>query len=343
MPFRFSSIHVALILASLSIALVCQSGCSKSEDLQKESLYEINLQTDWFPQPEHGGFYQALANGYYAEAGLRVNIIPGGPNAMSTQKVLKGRAHFAMNRADTIYSLVNRGVPIVMVMATLQHDPQAIMLHEGNPVERLEDLDGHSVMAIPGLMWIRWLEAKYKINLTIIPHDYGLERFLNDPDYIQQCMMTNEPFYAQQAGVSVKVLPLRASGFDPYHGIYCLDDFAREHPEIVDRFVTASIRGWKDFIMNDPAPALRLISEKNPKMNQAFMEFSYRMLRDENLISGQANRGESIGDLDTDRMRKMVSELHALGLIEGDSDRSAEWFTRRFLLTPGDVPSDEHP
>ena len=105
---------------------------------------------------------------------------------MSTQKVLKGKAHFAMNRADTIYSLAGRDVPIVMVMATLQHDPQAILLHSESPVMELKDLDGHSVMAIPGLMWIRWIRAKYNITLNIIPHDFGLERFLNDPGFIQQ-------------------------------------------------------------------------------------------------------------------------------------------------------------
>ncbi|HSH09505.1 MAG TPA: ABC transporter substrate-binding protein, partial [Oceanipulchritudo sp.] len=172
-------------------------GCGGTKE-SDPALPRVVLQTDWFPQPEHGGFYQALAKGFYEEAGLDVVILPGGPNAMSTQKVLKGSAHFAMNRADTIYSLACREVPLLMVMATLQHDPQAILLHASNPIQRLEELDGHRVMAVPGLAWIKWLEAKYGIKLDIIPHDFGLERFLNDPGFIQQCLLTNEPFYARQ-------------------------------------------------------------------------------------------------------------------------------------------------
>lgn len=303
----------------------------------------VTLQTDWFPQPEHGGFYQALAKGWYEEAGLEVTLLSGGPNAMSTQKVLKGSAQFAMNRADTIYSLASRDVPALMVMATLQHDPQGLLLHAGNPIDEFKDLDGQKVMAIPGLAWIRWIEAKYDISLNIIPHDFGLERFLNDETFIQQCLVTNEPFYVMQAGVTPKVMPLRESGFDPYHGIYCLQSYAAENPDVVRRFVEVSIRGWRDFILNDPDPAFRLISERNPKMSRAFMEFSRDALRSGNLVTGGDPSGGLVGDLDSGRMESMVAEMKALGLVEEDPRAAGTWYTREFLPMPGDAPSDGPP
>lgn len=313
-----------LIVAATAVALL--SGCTDSSNANKQSLDPVILQTDWFPQPEHGGFYQALAKGYYEEAGLDVTILPGGPNSMSTQKILSGRAHFAMNRADTIYSLAARDVPVSLVMATLQHDPQAILLHRENPINAIEELNQKAVMAVPGLNWIKWVEAKYNISLDIIPHDFGLDRFLNDPGFIQQCLLTNEPFYAQQAGFETKTLPLRDSGFDPYHGIYCLNSLIEENPDLVERFVRASIKGWKDFINNDPQPALNLIAERNPKMNAEFMAFSYAAIKENKLVRGMANK---VGQLDPARLRELVLAMESVGICDPNA-RPNQWFSTLF-------------
>ncbi|MEY3000896.1 MAG: hypothetical protein RL648_1110 [Verrucomicrobiota bacterium] len=299
----------------------------------------VVLQTDWFPQPEHGGFYQALANGFYEEEGLQVTILPGGPNAMSTQKVLSGRAHFAMNRADTIYSLATRDVPVTMVMATLQHDPQAILLHANNAINSLAELDGQSVMAIPGLTWIDWVEAKYGIKLDIIPHDFGMERFLQDPEFIQQCLLTNEPFYAGEAGFATKVLRLSDAGFDPYHGIYGLQSLVETDPDLVERFVRASIRGWRDFILGDPRPALDLIRERNPRMTEAFVAFSYAALQAHHLVTGSALNGSMVGQLDPERLNNMITDMEALGLAD-PHNRPLSWFTARFTQVTLEQPKD---
>lgn len=338
LPYVPSFLFVLCILSTLFF-----TSCTPSKPSPEDAAVDIILQTDWFPQPEHGGFYQALAKGYYEQAGLEVTILPGGPNAMSTQKVLKGRAHFAMNRADTIHSLSVRDVPIVMVMATLQHDPQALMLHAENPIDTFEELDGQQVMAIPGLAWIRWIEATYEIELEIIPHDFGMERFINDPAFIQQCLLTNEPYYVRQAGVEPKVLPLRESGFDPYHGIYCLKAFADSHPETVERFVEASMKGWRDFILNDPTPAFELIAGRNPKMTPQFMAYSYRTLKAMNLVTGGEPDGRQVGMLEPARMEAMVRELRRLGLVDQSAPASQEWYTTRFLVSPADGPDDGPP
>jgi NitT/TauT family transport system substrate-binding protein len=341
MPDRpIISIPVVFLLAMI----VLLAGCRKRETAPGgDSLTRVVLQTDWFPQPEHGGFYQALAKGYYEEAGMAVEILPGGPNAMSTQKVLKGTAHFAMNRADTIYSLTRRGVPVLMVMASLQKDPQALMLHETNPLQSLDELDGQRVMAIPGLSWIKWLEEKYSIRLNIIPHDFGIERFLNDPTFIQQCLSTNEPYYVQQAGGSPKVLPLRDSGFNPYHGIYCLEAFAEENPGLVEAFVKASIRGWRDYVMNDPSPALDSIARRNPKMNVEFMDFSYGAMIRDGLVTGSDPTGALIGTIDPERMEALAREMEKLKLVEDVSGSPMEWYSTRFLPRHGDEPGNGLP
>lgn len=331
---------MAIRQLALLVAGLAMTGCGREDggSAAPSSSFRVVLQTDWFAQPEHGGFYQALAKGYYEEAGLEVEILQGGPNAMTTQKVLKGTAHFAMNRADTIYGLATRGVGIVMVMATLQNDPQALLLHASNPINSFHGLDGQRVMAVPGLAWIRWLEARYGIKMEILPHDFGLQRFIQDPEFIQQCLLTSEPFHALQAGVETKVLPLRESGFNPYHGVYCLNSFAEEHPDVVARFVAASIRGWRDFALGDPAPALALIAEANPRMNAEFMDFSYRAMLRHALITGDDPHGGLVGQLDPARMEGLVEEMRRLGLIDTDEEPPAPWYSTRFLVKPADEP-----
>lgn len=322
---RFPTCCRIICLLPLILPAFFWAGCGGSaKEVGDGELFPVTLQTDWFAQPEHGGFYQALAKGYYEEAGLEVTIVSGGPNAMTLQRVLRGRADFAMNRADFVFKQASEGVPIRFVMATLQKDPQAILMHADNPIESIEQLDGRAVMAIPGLTWITYVERKFGIRLNILPHDFGMERFLNNPDFIQQCLETNEPFYARQHGVEVKTLPLRDTGFNPYHGIYALDSFIQTHPEIVRRFVEASIRGWNDFAGGDPTPAFELISQRNPRMNQEFMEFSHRTLVEGNFITGDGDTPKT-GQIDPSRLKSLQNELIELEMIQ-PSGSDTEWY-----------------
>ncbi|MCD8482308.1 MAG: ABC transporter substrate-binding protein [Verrucomicrobia bacterium] len=299
------------------------SACTRdhTDDGHAQTLIRVTLQTDWFPQPEHGGFYQALANGYFREAGLDVEILPGGPNAMTVHKVLRGNAHFAMNRIDTILTLVEQNMPLTMVMATLQHDPQALMLHASHPAQSIADLDGATVMAIPGLTWISWVERRYGITLNIIPHDFGMERFLQNPLFIQQCLLTNEPYFVRKAGANPKVFPLADSGFDPYHGIYALSSTVENNPDLVRAFVKASQRGWQSFIFGDPAPALALIAERNPRMTPEFMEFAVSEMRARHLVEGRPEIEAFIGELRPQRVAELHDELVELGVLK----RKLDW------------------
>jgi NitT/TauT family transport system substrate-binding protein len=311
----------------LLVAVLLAAGCGRTEvePAPARPAERIVLQTDWFAQPEHGGFYQAQARGFYAEAGIEVEILPGGPNAQTVQKVLRGRAQFAMNRADTIYRLASEDVPVVLVMATLQHDPQAVMVHAASPVRTLADLDGRRVMAIPGLAWIAYVESRYGIKLRVVPHDFGMERFLADPELAQQCLLTNEPFYAALHDIPVRVLPLRASGFDPYHGIYGLRSFIDANPDLVRRFIAASIRGWEDFIHGDPAPAFALIAARNPKMSVEFMTFARAAMLAHHLVEGEPGSGGAIGRLDPARLDAMAAELRARGIVGGAAPQEG-WY-----------------
>src|SRR5580704_3202713 len=128
-------------------------GCHSSPST---GLTKVVLQADWYPQPEHGGFYDALIRGYYKEEGLDVTILPGGPYANSDQLVSVGTVQFGMGSSDHTLEAIDNGVPLVAVGATMQHDPQAVMVHADSPVRSFQDLDGHAVAIRLGLS--TWFE-----------------------------------------------------------------------------------------------------------------------------------------------------------------------------------------
>lgn len=301
--------------AGIGFLAVLLSACSRSNETTSAAPAILRLQTDWYPQAEHGGFYQALAKGYYTDEGLEVDILPGGLNFMGALKVTEGQAHFAMHKADAILRHQAQGMPLKIVMATLQHDPQGILLHASNPISNLMEIDGQPLIAMPGAAWLEYLRLKFNVEPVLIPHDKGMERFLSDPRYLQQCMVTSEPYFASLQGVETKVLLLRNSGFDPYHVVYTHTDLAEQHPEIVDAFVRASIRGWVDFLTSDPTPAFEIIKERNPRQTDELLNFSRHALIDGGFAFDNADPA-SFGQIDPGRMRQMENQMREIGLLE---------------------------
>jgi NitT/TauT family transport system substrate-binding protein len=279
-------------------------------------LPHVRLQTDWFPQAEHGGFYQALAKGFYREAGLDVELLPGGPGANLKPKIVSGDAEFGMNPSTDVIVAASRGLPLLIVGVVLQHDHQALLLHADNPINSFKQLDGQTIIASPTLVWIQLLQKKYGIRFNLQPMPYGLANFLANPAAIQQCVVTNEPYLAQQQGVQVKTLPIADSGYDAYHVIFCRRDFARANPEVTRAFVAASVRGWRDYIEGDPTPAHRLILACNAQMTPEFLAYSRTELILRNLVTGDRAKGEGVGRLSLARLGEAIDLLLELKVID---------------------------
>lgn len=277
---------------------------------------KVVFQTDWFPQAEHGGYYQALAKGYYAQAGIDVDILSGGPGAGIKLKVVRGDADFGMLKSDDIIVAASRGLPLVMVAATLQHDPQAVMVHADSPVKSLRDLKGRVVIASASMTWIPFIQKKYGITFDLKPNTYGLGDFLANPEAIQQCFLTNEPFFVRQHGQQVRTLPIADAGFDCYHVIFCRRELVRGSPDVVRAFVHASIRGWRDYLQGDPAPAHTLILRRNPQMTPELLDFSRSELILRSLVQGDHAKGEDVGQLSLVRLAEQMQLLLDLKVLD---------------------------
>jgi NitT/TauT family transport system substrate-binding protein len=317
-----------LCVGWLGICLLL-GGCGKQRS--SSGLTPVTLQTDWYPQPEHGGFYDAQIRGYYKDEGLEVTILPGGPYINSAQQVSSGTVQFAMGSSDNTLESVGNGVPLVAVAATMQHDPQAIMVHQDSPVHTFQDLDGHAVaIRLGSSTWFEYLVKRYQLkNVREIPATYSVANFLQDPGYIQQIFVTSEPFFARQAGTQVRALLISQAGYDPYRVFLTSRLFLQQHPEVVAKFVRASLRGWRDYLAH-PDDINAAIAKLNPAMSVAQMKFSYEALRDQHFIAGEAPNGADLGQFDPARWASMYQQLLDLKVIQKPFDPTIA-YTMQFM------------
>ena len=315
--------RTAFLSAALAALL---AGCSKpapeapSAGGGGAALPRIRFKTDWYPQAEHGGFYQAAARGFYRDAGIDVDIVPGGPGVLVPQLMLSGQADIAMGRSDDIIVFADQGLPFVIVGVYMEHDPQAILVHEEDTVRTFADLNNRTLMAVPGVHWIDFLKLRYHIDFRQIPSNFGIAQFMSDNTFIQQCFVTNEPYYVRKNGGLPRTLLLSDSGYDPYRILFTTQTFLRDHPEEVRRFVAASIHGWDDFMNGDPSPGKALIASRNTNMTNEFMDYSIGAMRDAHIVSGKPELGERLGMMTRARMREQVDALSQLGILPGSID-----------------------
>lgn len=305
----------ALVLLS---ALFLLSGCGKRSVAPSPvtGLLPVKLKTDWYPQPEHGGYYQALAKGYYREEGLDVEIVRGGPNAQVMSTVATGRAEFGMTNGDDVMVAVSRGLPLKLVAAEMQRDAQGILFHEANPIRTLRDLDGKTIMAGAGSVWIELMQKKYGIKFSLMPLVGDLARFMSNPGFVQQCFVTNEPYFARERGAKVGALLIAHPGYEPYRVIFTSDDLLTKNPELVRKFVRATLRGWTDYLTGDPAPADALLKQLRPDLTDAFLAYSRKAMVDYQLVLGDPARGEKMGQLTRARLETQLKLLRELGSLD---------------------------
>jgi NitT/TauT family transport system substrate-binding protein len=305
----------------LLTAVMILTGCGKkaaepAAASAPAGLVKIKFQTDWYPQPEHGGYYQALAKGYYKEEGLDVEILPGGPNAQVRESVGLGRADIGMTNGDDVIVAIARGVPIKMVGAEMQRDPQGIMFHAEHPLQALKDLEGRTLMAGSVSTWLEVLRKKDGINFTQLPLMGDLARFMADKNFVQQCFVTNEPYFARQRGAKVGAILIASDTYEPYRVMFTSNDYLAKHPDLVAKFVRASVRGWVDYLGGDPAPANQIILAKRNDLTADFMAYSIKAMNEYKLVSGDPAKGEFAGQITAARLEKQIKLLQEVGVLD---------------------------
>jgi len=305
-----------------AVSILGLAACSKPDSAPAATsdgpkLTKITVQLDWFPEPQHGGLFQAQAKGWFREAGLDVTLVPGGPNALVNQRVGTGQAQIGQGESITTLLDVHKGLPLVQVAAVFQNDPSVFLLHAENPVQDFKDLAGSKIMARPGWIFLDFLRQKYDVDFTIIPFNFSISNFIADKNFIQQGYYIAEPFFITQGGAAApRYLYAWDAGYDSYGALIANKEWAAQNPGVLRAFLAAYIRGLRDYIGGDPTPAHEAMKLANDKNTDAFLAFSRQMIIDEKLVVGRdATDSTRIGHLDPARYAAQLKILEDLKLM----------------------------
>jgi NitT/TauT family transport system substrate-binding protein len=322
----------------VAVASVLLTACRK-EPVQAESqpgtstqLPELNFTHDWFPEPEHGGYYAAQLQGLWTNRGIKVNVLIGGPNSEIEKRVALDPNGLGIVRADAVVIAVERGLPIVAINSYFQHDPQGIMVRADSGIERFEQLEDRDIAMQVGNTWFLYLQKKYGWKKTRVRAVTGsVANFVKDPTWITQAYPTSEPYYALKEGVTPRVLQISNSGFDPYRVIIANKQLVEKHPDLVAKFSAGAYEGWKAYFAN-PLPVHEHILKISPSMEMEGMKFSYVKMRELHLVEGSRESGETMGDVRATRWTELGGILLDLGVVKS-LPAAKELYTEAFTPT----------
>jgi len=320
-----------LILGALYLGACADNSKSIGDGGNRETPDRILVQLDWVAEPEHGGFYQAEALGYFVEEGLNVELIQGGPNAFVHQKIATGQAQFGQSDSTNALLAIAEGLPLINIAAVFQHDPSVLMLHEGNPISSFEELEGKTIMARPEWVFLAFLRQKYGIEFNVVPQNFGLAQFIADPGFIQQGFYIAEPFFIEREGITPKYLYAWDSGFDAYTVIVGNRDFVSRFPEATGAFLRAYIRGYRSYLTEDPGPAHEIMLRINPKVSDEYLEYSRQMIISEKLATGSDGNINAVGQISRDRFATQIDQLESLEILKKGAVSVDQAMSDRFL------------
>lgn len=295
------------------------------------ALDKVTFLTNWYAQAEHGGFYAAVANGIYEKYGLDVTIRMGGPQVNVLMLLAAGEADFIMGYDIQVMNAIAKGIPAVTVGVSFQKDLQGVIAHAD--VKSLEQLQGKTILlaTAPRNTWWPWLKEKYDLSDSQVrPYTYNLQPFIINEDAAQQGYMTSEPFQLRQKGVDISYFLLADYGWPPYgNTIVTLQDMVAEQPDLVERFVHASMEGWKQYL-EDPTAANELIQKANPRMTDEQLAFALERFKESGALTGGAAQELGIGAMSADRYKATYEFLVDFGLLDADVDYTKS-FTTQFV------------
>lgn len=319
-----ASIPVRRLVRALALAAgACAAAAAPAAD-------HVVFATNWKAQAAHGGFYQAVADGTYARYGLDVEIRQGGPQVNNRPLLPAGRIDFLMT-GNLLHSFdnVKNGVPVVVVASIFQKDPQALMAHPDAGYGRFEDLAKAPVAYIAKdaqFSWWQWLKADYGFkDEALRPYNYNVAPFLADRRSVQQGYAVEEPLtIAKEGGFQPQVYLLADHGYSTYSTtIEARADMVAAKPDLVRRFVEASILGWVNYLYGDRRGADALIIKDNPEMTPDLIAGSIALMKQLGIVDSGDAQTLGIGAMKSERIRDFYDKMVRAGLYKaGEVDLS---------------------
>jgi NitT/TauT family transport system substrate-binding protein len=324
----------ALLPRALTLALLAVVAAIAPAGAQ--TLDKVSFGTNWVPEAEHGGFFQALADGTYRKYGLDVTIVPGGPNDNNRMLLIAGKLDFFM-AANTLMSFdaVANNVPVVTVAAIFQKDPQVFLTHPESKITKLAELKPLTLfVSKEGISsYFQWLKSEYGFSEeNVRPYTFNPQPFIANTDSAMQGYVTSEPFAIEKAAkFKPGIILLADYGFNTYSTlIETRRDLIDRKPDLVQRFVDASAIGWYNYLYRDNTAGNAMIKKLNPEMTDELLAYSTDKMKEYGIVdSGDALR-DGIGAMTDARAASFFDKMVRAGVVRADVDyRKA--YTLRFV------------
>jgi len=309
--------NFAAVLAMLAAAIAPAAA---------QTLDKVSFGTNWVAEGEHGGFYQALADGTYRKYALDVAIVPGGPSANNRLLLPVGKIDFFLSANNLEgFDAVTQNIPTVEVAAFFQKDPQVLIAHPDQGVEKLEDLKNLTLfISQEGVAtYYQWLKADYGFkDSQVKPYTFNPQPFLANKKSAMQGYVTSEPFAIEKAAkFTPKVFLLADQGLGGYSTlIETRRDLVDKKPDLVQRFIDASIVGWYNYIYGDNSAANALIKKQNPEMTDDLLAYSVAKMKQYGIVDSGDALTLGVGAMTDARMKDFFDEMVRAGVTKASLD-----------------------
>lgn len=326
----------ALSLRALTAVGLLMSMLLPAHAQTPQKLDKVAFGTNWLAEGEQGGFFQALADGTYKAYGLDVTIVPGGPNVNNRILLVSKKLDFdiAANNLQSLDAVANK-VPVVAVAAMFQKDPQVFIAHPQSRVKTLDDLKPLTLFVSKEGMptYFQWLKSEHGFSEDRVkPYTSNAQPFLANRNSAMQGYVTSEPFAIEQkAKFKPTVILLADYGFNAYSTfIETRNDLVENKPDLVQRFVDASIIGWYHYLYGDNKAGNALIKKMNPDMTDAILDYSVAKMKEYGIVDSGDTLKNGIGAMSDARMEDFFSTMVHAGVVKREVDlRKA--YTLRFV------------
>src|SRR3984885_5292871 len=329
----------ALLLRALTVglaAILATAVMSMTPGLAQTALDKVSFGTNWVAEAEHGGFFQAVADGTYKAYGLDVTIVPGGPNDNNRMLLIAGKLDFFLS-ANTLMSFdaVANNVPLVSVAAIFQKDPEVLLTHPESKATKLEDLKPLTLfVSKEGITsYFQWLKSEYGFSEDKVrPYTFNPQPFLADRYSAMQGYVTSEPYAVEKAaGFKPGIILLADFGFNTYSTLVeTRRDLIDKKPDLVQRFVSASLVGWYNYLYGNNAAANAMIKKLNPEMTDELLAYSIARMKEYGIVDSGDSLHDGIGAMNDARMASFFDKMARAHVVRPDVDYRKS-YTLRFI------------
>ncbi len=298
-----------LSLSTAALALLAAGATAASAE-------SVTFGTNWLAQAEHGGYYQAVVDGTYKDCGLDVTIQQGGPQVAGRPLLLAGKLDFYMGgNMQQAFDAVAQNIPLRVVAASFQKEPQVMMSHPGEGLDKWEDLPGAEqyIVGDEGAQsFLLWMAEEYGFDLSKrVPYTFNPAPFIANKKSIQQGYVTSEPFAVEKEGGFMPNQFLLADyGYDTYSTtIEAMQDTIDKRPEVVQCFVDGSAKGWYNYLYGDNTAANEAIKKDNPDITDEQIAFTIAQLKKFGIVDSGDTEKLGIGAMTDERMKSFYDKM----------------------------------